>query len=76
MLSSHRTESLEANREQEAEVLHTADYPGGLEARVLDPAESPGRFEDGSPRTSVTTGMITTKDHEYMIDLQMLSLVC
>jgi hypothetical protein len=102
MLSSYRTESLEANREQEAGVLHTADSPGELEAGVLhtvdsprgleanrvqedspgglearmETADSPWRFEDGSPRTAVTTGMITTKDHKYMIDLQMLSSVC
>ncbi len=76
MLSSYRTESLEANREQEAEVLHTTDSPGGLEARILDTADSPGGFEDGSPQTAVTTGMITTKDHKYIeLDLQRLSSV-
>jgi hypothetical protein len=63
MLSSYRTESLEANREQE-------DSPGGLEAR-METADSPGGFEDESPQTAVTTGMITTKDHKYIeLDLQ------
>jgi hypothetical protein len=49
MLSSYRTESLEANREQEAEVLHTTDSPRRLEARVEDTAEDDEHEEQEDP---------------------------
>ena len=60
MLSSYRTESLEANREQEAEVLHTTDSPRRLEARVEDTAEDDEHEEDPSMKDSIDNQQMDT----------------